>query len=590
MDEQARISAEILRNKFAAVIGDMRATLVNTSYSSAISESKECANALYTEAGSLVAVDNAVHLCSLAATGADVLDDFQFDLTGEDIIVTNDPYSGGTRIQDFTMIAPLVHEDDIVLYLGVRARMPDVGGELLGGFNAKAGEIWAEGARFTPVKLYRDGRLQKDVLTTILLNSREPDALRLDLDAMLAALRVGRRRMSDIIGRYGIDAVQAAMQWAIDYAGRRVDAQIARWPEGEYTGSSVLAHDCHGRRDLHVRATLRVRGGRVEIDLTESDPQSDRFVNCTAATSQAYALLPILAAMDESTPRNAGILDRVRVITRQGTIVAAEFPAPTAWSLHHVGAEVADAVASALATCLPEKAGNVAANLMLANTLERVVRHGGTIEQLGSRNLALLCQGGCGGAQGRDGWGMPGVFAETPLPSIELYEAGFPGTIARLEFATDSGGPGQWRGGLGTETVIELPKGPDQLCLTLCVEMRAREGFAGGRPGSRNDARLFVAGEERPVDGCLADVPLDGPAELRLTMGGGPGWGPAWERDPERVVRDVLDGYVSVEAAARDYGVIVDPAGLRMDPEATREARRRRRAPAPAAVEARTKR
>src|SRR5581483_2427645 len=303
MDEQARISAEILRNKFAAVIGDMRATLVNTSYSSAISESKECANALYTEARSLVAVDNAVHLCSLAATGADVLDDFQFDLTGEDIIVTNDPYSGGTRIQDFTMIAPLVHEDDIVLYLGVRARMPDVGGELLGGFNAKAGEIWAEGARFTPVKLYRDGRLQKDVLTTILLNSREPDALRLDLDAMLAALRVGRRRMSDIIGRYGIDAVQAAMQWAIDYAGRRVDAQIARWPEGEYTGSSVLAHDCHGRRDLHVRATLRVRGGRVEIDLTESDPQSDRFVNCTAATSQAYALLPILAAMDESTPR-----------------------------------------------------------------------------------------------------------------------------------------------------------------------------------------------------------------------------------------------------------------------------------------------
>lgn len=570
------VLAEILRNKFMAVVEDMRATLINTAYSAAISESKECAHGLFTENGSLVATDNPVHMCSLTETAAAILDYFQFDLTGEDVIITNDPYSGGTHVQDFTILAPLTYEDEIVLHLVVRAHMADIGGELLGGYNPKATEIWAEGARFTPVKLYRDGKLQKDVLTTILLNSRAPDAFKLDLDAMMAALEVGKQRLNELIRHYGINVVLQAMNWAIEYAERRFGAEIAKWPEGEYEGVSLLAHDCHGRQELAVRVMMKINSARLELDFSSSDLQSTGFVNSTAANTYGYALLPILSVVEESIPKNAGILRRAKLITKKGTLVDSQLPAPTGWSPYHIGAEVSDAVADALAKLLPERVANTTANMLMANTLERVVRHGGTIEQVDLRNYALLCQGGCSGAKGRDGWGMPGVSAETPLPSVEMYEAQFGGFIIKTELITDSGGAGTWRGGLGTETVIQFPNRANNLFLTVCVEASdsASGGFAGGRPGSRSAVQLVIDGKDRLIEQNLFEEQLKPGAELCLQMEGGVGWGPSWERDPALVLADVLNGYVSLEGAYKDYGVVMDPDGLTIKREATDKARK----------------
>lgn len=579
MDEQTRIAAEILRNKFVAVMDDMRATLVNTAYSAAISESKECANALFLENGALVATDNPVHMCSLVETTASILDYFEFDLTGEDIIITNDPYGGGTRIQDFTLVAPVTHEGEIVLYLAVRARMPDVGGEILGGFNPSATEIWAEGARFTPTKLYRDGKLQKDILTTILLNGRAPDAFRLDLEAMLAALNIGRQRMDELIQRYGLESVLRAMAWAIEYANRRFEAELAAWPQGTFDGESVLAHDSHGAEALPIRVKLRVQEGRIEIDLAPTEARATSFVNSTRATTFGYALLPILSALDESIPRNSGILQRVELKTTKGTVVDADFPVPTAWSLCHVGSEVSDAVADALAKLQPQKAANTTANMMLVNVLERTVRHGGTIEQTQLWSYDLFCQGGCSGASVRDGWGMPGVFAERPLPSIELYEAQWGAEIVKLEYVTDSAGPGRWRGGPGTETVIRLPRGAENLHLTVAVEGSSGRttGFAGGENGSANQVRVRAADQERSVEQRLIDEQVPAGTQLCLRMGGGAGWGSPWERDPQLVLEDVLGGYVSVEAAAEQYGVVIDGDSLTLDAQATDKKRAGRR-------------
>jgi N-methylhydantoinase B len=569
------ITAEILRNKFMAAGEDMRATLVNTAYSAAISESKECANGLFTESGLLVATDNAVHMGSLAATAATILDDFQFDMTGEDLIITNDPYSGGTHVRDFTILSPLTHEDTIVLYLAVRAHLADIGGEFLGGVNPKATEIWAEGARITPIKLVRDGKLQKDVLATVLLNSRAPDAFKLDLDAMIAAIEVGKRRLTELIQRYGINAVLHAMDWAVEYADRRFGAELANWPAGEYEGLSVLAHDGHGRQELAVRVRVKVDQGRLELDFSATDPQSAGFVNSTVANTYGYALLPILSVVDESVPKNAGILRRVKLITKKGTLVDPEFPAPTGWSPHHTGAEISDAVVEALAQFLSDRVGNTAANMLMAHTIERAVRHGGTIEQIDLRDYALLSQGGCSGTKGRDGWGMPGIFAESPLPSVELYEAQFGGFILKLEYVPDSGGAGTWRGGLGTETVIRFPSHADDLYLSVCLEAleSATGGFAGGKPGAGNAAWLIVDGEPRVVRRCLIREQLKPGAELRLQMGGGAGWGPPWERDPALVLDEVLNGYVTPDGAVRDYGVVIDPDHLVIKKQATEKAR-----------------
>ena len=553
----------------------MRATLVKTAYSATISESKECSNALFTESGLLVTTDNPVHLCSMAETAASILDYFQYDLTGEDLILTNDPYSGGTRIQDFTILAPLTHEDEIVLYVGTRAHLTDIGGDLLGGYNPKATEIWAEGGRFTPVKLYRDGRLQKDILTTIALNSRTPDALKLDLDAMVAALNVGRRRLGELISAYGIATVLDAMDWAIEYAERRFEAEIVSWPQGEFEGQSVLPHDCQGRHDLTIRTTVRIQPGQLELDFSATDEQSTGFVNSTAATTYACAVLPIFSAIDDSVPKNAGVLRRVKLITNKGTLVDAQFPGPTAWSPHHVGSEIANSVADALAKFLPDRAATVTANMLLVNTIERGVRHGATVEQLERCNYARFTQGGCSGAEGRDGWGMPGVFAESPLPSVELHEADFGGQITKMEFVTDSGGSGKWRGGVGTETRIELPRHANDLYLTTCVEALppGSDGFLGGGSGSPNAVGVVRDGQPVPVEQHLTDEQIPPGTEIHLRMGGGAGWGHASERNPALVLADVSSGYVSVEAAARDYRVIIDPDTLTIDAEATRRAR-----------------
>lgn len=576
MDRLKQIAAEILREKFTAAVADMRATLVNTAYSPAISAGHECASALLTEPGELVATDNPLHMCSLVATVAAIIDQFQFDLTGEDIVITNDPYGGGTRVQDFTVLAPVTWEEEIKLYLAVRGRMGDVGGELLGAINPRAAELWAEGVRITPVKLYRDGKLSRDVLTTLCLNSRMPDAFRLDLDAMVAALHVGRRRITEMMEHYGLDTVLDATAWTIDYAERRFAAEIATWPPGTYRGKSRLPDD--GRaKGLTVRATLRVGEGRVDIDLSDSDPQSASFVNCTPATAHAFALLPILSAVDESMPKNAGVLRRAPITTKPGTVVNPTFPAPTGWSFHHAGAEVAAAVTDALAAMQPERIGSVVAHLPLVRTIGRAILHGGTEEQIHVRDYGSFGQGGCSGTARRDGWGMPGVFAASPLPSVEIYEAAIGGTIAKMELVTDSGGPGRRRGGLATETVIVSPDDGTDTFISVCVESgRDDGGFAGGRSGAPNAVQIGQGGEGAGATLIDSNVPPGTSITMRLE--GGAGWGPAVERDPASVLADVLDEYVSVEAAQRDYGVVIEPRTSSVDGNATAAERRRRSA------------
>lgn len=169
------VTGEILSSKLAAVVGDMGATLVNTAHSAFISQARDYSNAILSADGQVVATDDPLHLACLSATAARILDRFEFDLDGEDVVITNDPYSGGIHVQDFTVIAPVAYQDAIVLYLGVRAHLVDIGGEAFGGYALRARELWAEGARITPIKLYRGGKLQRDVLTTLLLNSRVPD-------------------------------------------------------------------------------------------------------------------------------------------------------------------------------------------------------------------------------------------------------------------------------------------------------------------------------------------------------------------------------------------------------------------------------
>ena len=248
-----KITAEILRCKFDAVVAEMRATLVNTACSTTVSEANQCCSALFTESGLLVTIDNPLHLSSMSDTAAAIFDYFQYDLGSEDVLLTNDPYGGGARVQEFTAFAPVSFEDEIVLYVGVRAHMEDVGGDLRGNYNPRATEIWAEGIRCPPIKIYRDGKLLKDTLNTIALNSRNPKAFRLDLEAMIAAIKIGQMRMQEQIHSYGIQVVLDAMNWSIDYAESRFTAMLKGWDNNKHEGTCILLHDGQQRDNGDVQ-------------------------------------------------------------------------------------------------------------------------------------------------------------------------------------------------------------------------------------------------------------------------------------------------------------------------------------------------
>jgi N-methylhydantoinase B len=579
MDKHQQITAEILRSKFESTIAEMRATLINTACSSTISESKECCSALFTETGLLVAIDNPLHMPSMVDTAACVLDYFQYDLGTEDVILTNDPYGGGTRVQDFTLIAPLSFEDEIVGYLGVRAHMEDFAGDLRGNYNPRATDIWAEGARCPPLKIYRDGKLLKDTLNTVTLNSRSPEAFRLDLDAMLAARNIGERRITELFRDYGLATVVGAMDWVIDYGERRFRALIANWPEGTFEGRTELPHDCHERTDLVIRTTLRIAQQKIELDFSGSDAQSSSFINAPRGVTLGHALLPIFAALDGEVPKNAGSLRCVEMLSKPGTLVDVSYPAPTAWSSQHVGCEVSSAVLDALSQVLPERCSNVAANLVLAFTVQRGIRNGYTVEQLGVRDYARFGQGGCSGASGRDGWGMPGVAATAPLPSAEMYEAGSNGLVEQMEFIEDSAGAGQWRGGNGTEVRIKLPEPDDgDLYLTACVvdQRDSESGLVGGNPGIRNRLEIHTQSEHKTIDRTYVDTLVGPGTRISIITGGGAGWGSPFDRSPESVLTDVANGFVSIEAAQRDYGVVIQPEQLVVDAQKTENVRSER--------------
>ncbi|MCY3749855.1 MAG: hydantoinase B/oxoprolinase family protein [Gammaproteobacteria bacterium] len=571
-----KITAEVLRSKFDAVVAEMRATVINTACSTTVSEANQCCNGLFTEAGSLVTIDNPLYLSSMADTAAAVLDYFQYDLGSEDILLTNDPYGGGSRLQEFTAFAPVSFEEEIVLYVGVRAHTEDIGGDLRGNYNPRATDIWAEGVRCPPVKIYRDGKLLKDTLNTIALNSRNPKAFRLDLEAMFSAIRIGQTRMEELLHDYGAEVVLDALDWSVDYAEARFSSMLKDWGDISAEGSCRLMHDCQGRNNLDIRVRLETTNGRLLLDFSETDAQSTGFINTTPAQALSYALLPVFAALGTDVPKNAGSLRCVDLVAPEGSLVNARMPAPTGWSASHVGTDLALAVTDALSGLAPEKVANVAGNSMLIYMIRRGIRNGFTVEQLAFTDYARFTQGGCSGAAGRDGWGMPGISSTTPLPSIEMFEAEVDGEIRKLEYVTDSAGAGQWRGGPGTEACIELPApDPDEFYLTACVFPRQQAaGFAGGTAGTDNSVLVHSGEAKINVENAYVDQLLGQRSDLSIRMGGGAGWGNPMARNPEQVLADVLDGYVSLEAAEEQYGVIVDPEKLQIDTARTAELRK----------------
>ncbi|WP_033290663.1 hydantoinase B/oxoprolinase family protein [Amycolatopsis jejuensis] len=536
----AAIDREILRTRLLAYVEEIAAVLANAAPTAEVSQAREFAVAIADGKGAIVATDNPQQLGSLAQTVAHAVRYFEFDLGDGDLIVTNDPYAGGTRVQDLTLVSPLVLDGELVLHLAARVRIPDLGGQVSGNLYPGATELLAEGVPVTPVKIERFGRPVRDIRAALLLNGRRPEETRQVLDAAVAALGLGQLRVRELVDGYGLDLLHAALAYAQQHAEHLARRLIRSWRRGTYEASRVLD-------PATVRLTATVEDDSVTLDFTASDEQVPTFVNSPAGWTESCAITAFLTVLGGGIPANSGLTRVVQVRTRPGTITHPVSPAPVGWGAVHCGNEIVDVVAAALS----EAAGESLPALTVPRPL--VLSRPGN-DRSTQTDLGRWAVGGAGAVAGVDGWGAPALSGRAQLPSVEQWETEHSGaTIESSEFAMDSAGAGQWTGAPGVETVV-APRPDQRYTLWTATIGHAAGGLGEGTPGRAGEVSLGTAQgwQAAPCTATEQAFPAD---RLRVRLSGGGGCGNPRARERSAVLADLADELISAETARVTYGV-----------------------------------
>jgi N-methylhydantoinase B len=499
-------------------------------------------------------------------------------LNDGDVLVANDPYHGGGHLPDYNVFSPVVVDDELVLIASIQCHHADTGGGMPGGYNAEAIDIWAEGVRFPAVKIYDRGVERRDITYMLKVNNRTPTFLG-DLRSQVGAAQLGVLRLKEIIHRYGVDAVKAAVDHSIAYAGRRFREEVALWPDGEYEADCYVDHDPIGNEDILVHVKITVKGDQLTVDFTGSDSRENLKAYSTFGNTRGYVVAQLATMMDPSIPKNEGFFDSIDLIVPEGCVLNPTPGKTVAAGTHHPGVEVGEAIAKAMSGVLPErscpqiyKLGGP--NVFVGNqpeTGQLFIDHGVDV-------LAAYCNA----VRGQDGWGsMPASFGNLVRATAEVNESIFPVRHEYCDYATDTGGPGQWRGCPGSR-VVKRTLAPAGFSTWMVGIKYPMAGVQGGYDGSPNHLTCRFDSDPLEIHNIANAVPHAAGEAFEYLYGGGAGWGDPLDRDPEAVCDDVLDEYVSRESAERDYGVVfsgsLDQYDLRVDPDATRDRRESLRA------------
>jgi len=574
MSEFDSITAEVIRCGLATIANEMGDTMIRTATTPTFSESHDFSTAIFDGGGRIIALADAlpIHMGASKFSVMAALEEFGDDLHTGDLIVVNDPYHGGSHLPDWTMMTPIVFDGEIIFFPVTRAHQGDTGGAVPGGYNPAATDIWQEGLRLPPIKIYDRGKPRNDIIKMLQINNREPTFLG-DLKAMIGSVRVAERRLLEMLGKYGSRTVRECMDYIIGYTERRFRAEIGEWPDGEYKGEAYLEHDCQGVEDITIRATVTVAGDSLKIDFAGSDPQTPGFINSSVPNSYSYIFLTLSSMIDDSIPRNEGLFNPVEIILPEGTVVNPRPPAPCTACTLHAGGEVGEAVAFALEKAIPTKA--YVQNIKLGMPLVTYGTNPLTGEFYVDQNVTIAA-GWCNAACGVDGWGaMAPFFGAMTMGTGELHDMDFPVHTIGHDYIPDSGGAGKWRGGCGA--AMKLKALAPMFLHTYAIGTKyPMRGFNGGSDGAPNH---YVVREgtaaELVVERTAFEEPLSAGHVIHAKLGGGGGWGDPFERDPAAVLEDVLDEYVSPGGARRDYGVVIDEDEMKVDEEATAALRER---------------
>ncbi len=574
------ITLEIVTEGMISVVREMRATVFRTARSVAIYEARDFSCGLFDAQGQVVAQSEDIgsHVVPLPWSVQASLNEMGGDLEPGDVVVMNDPYLGGTHLNDVTLIYPVFHEGKLVFFPAVREHWADVGGAVPGSMSGSATEIYQEGIRIPPVKLVARGEVNRAAMEILLANMRVRDERIGDFNSGLAACRTAERRVGELIERYGIDTLLVGVEDNLNRSERRMRAQIEKLPDGRYVYEDYLETfgpaPEHRLEPLRLPLELTITGDRLKADFTGAADQAPAPVNSTLAVTAASVFIVLKSALDPKQALNHGSFRPVEVIAPEGTIVNVAHPAP-AGSHGEIRKRVIATMLGALAQACPE---------LVSADIHRTSFHnllGGIDPRTGREYVHYeWASGGNGGFAEADGPSAMAAIDWGDLSTVqptEVLESRFPMRVEWSRQQIDSGGPGWHRGGLGTRRALRLTDGTATYSLLSDGAVVPPFGVLGGESGLAVGSFTFDEGRDRPfpTPGKVGGHPVTAGDVLILQSAGGGGYGDPLEREPERVAEDVDEGYVSPEQSRAVYGVVLDE-GI-VDPHATAAQRARLR-------------
>lgn len=546
------ITFQVLQSRLSGIVQEMQDNIFRTGYSTIIRESQDASCMILNAAGDVVG-ENVVlplHVSALPEVARAIIRDYGNDIHPQDAFITNHPYLAGvTHSMDMAVATPVFYAERLVAFCASIAHKSDLGGMVPGTGSSSAREIFQEGVQYPPIKFMSRGVVTREVDAILRANSRTPDLIMGDIRGQIGTARLGEQRLTALMDRYGVDAVTATFWEAEAKTEDRVRQTISTWNDGVFEGEAFVDNDGIALdRMIRYHVQIRKTGNRILFDFSGSGDQTLGPLNILPPVVRGCCYFVMTAMIDPSLPKNGGLARVVEMKFRDGSVLNPRFPAPTNTYMASATA-VTEALLQALSQLVPNR--QTAATGGVGGIMIGGKRDDGTLfvqyEVIGSAY---------GARTGKDGVSGTSVLLDNARTApIEVLETEFPTRVRRFELIRDSGGAGRFRGGLGIRREYEILAHEVQFSLRGGKHSIPAHGIDGGNPGRLGACVINPDTEkEKRMPGRFGGLYLNGGDVVRLEKSGGGGLESPQERPFEKVVSDVLDGYVSFDAAVRDYG------------------------------------
>ena len=559
------VTLAVIQNGLQQVCNEMDLAFCRAAFSPVIAETMDRSDGIYhRDSGELIAQGELglpVFVGTMQFSTQAVIDRVRAEgvtLDEGDIFIVNDPYLGGTHLMDVKFVKPFFYRGALWCWLANTGHWPDVGGIVPGGFSANATEVEQEGLRLPPVKLYKRGELDKEILSIILSNIRIADQRIGDIKAQAAALAIGERRLAALLDRYGADTVDGAIGELKARAAQQMRAKIAAIPDGVYEGEAFVDSDGVVNEPLRIAMKVAKRGETLTFDMAGSSPPCRGPMNSVLATTKSSVYLAIKHVFPD-VPINSGTFEPLEIVDPEGTFLYAKYPRPVSGCAAEVSQRIAEAVFGALVKAIPDQLfaapAGTSGNLSV-----------GGYDPMRKRSYVMyvISGGGYGGSAHGDGisngCSTIGISKTTPIEVMEQY---YPVLFEEYSLHEGSGGPGEHRGGFGVNYKFRLRRGEARASMVMDHGRYGPQGARGGHDGGVNRVRVLHDGSayEPPHLSKDQDIHLDAGDVIEVSTPGGGGFGDPFRRAPDRVARDVARGYYTRAQAVNWYGVALSEDG-----------------------------